>query len=131
MWMKIQPILPEGKLGEPEQLRAGWETDNNLEAEVELPDGYVATGFGAGIAPEWDVKRFGVWARPLNEDGTLGEEKLFRGGIDLESGFEREVRAEEGRVLTAAGLNCMLNDVNGIKAKTATLAMTATAENKR
>lgn len=126
MWMRIRPLMPDGTLGEPEELRSGWESDSSLEAKVELPDGYVATGFGAGIAPEWDVKRFGVWARLLSPDGTLGEEKLFRGGIDLESGFERQVQLEPGRVLTGAGLNCMLNDVNGIKASSARLIPSAT-----
>jgi hypothetical protein len=128
MWLKVQPILPDGNLGEAEELRHGWEPDSHLEAKVELPPGYVATGFGAGIAPEWDVKRLGVWARPLGKDGTLGEEKLFRGGSDLKSGFERAVRLEEGRVLTSAGLNCMLNDVNGIKATSAKITKTAAAQ---
>jgi len=128
MWLKVQPILPDGTLGEVEELRHGWEPDAHLEAKVELPPGYVATGFGAGIAPEWDVKRLGVWARPLSKDGTLGEEKLFRGGIDLKSGFERTVRLEMGRVLTSAGLNCMLNDVNGIKATSAKITKTAQAQ---
>jgi len=127
LWLKIQPILPDGTLGEAEQLRHGWEPDAHLEAKVELPPGYVATGFGAGIAPEWDVKRLGVWARPLGKNGTLGEEKLFRGGIDLKSGFEKTVRLEMGRVLTSAGLNCMLNDVNGIKATSARITKTAQA----
>jgi len=130
MWMRIRPLLPNGTLGEPEELRGGWEPGNNLEAKVELPDGYVATGFGAGIAPEWDVKRFGVWARPLNKDGSLGEEKLFRGGIDLKSGFERKVQLDDNRVLTGAGLNCMLNDVNGIKGTSAKLIQTAEAQAK-
>lgn len=130
LWMKIQPIMPDGSLGQAEQLRTGWERDAGLEAEIELPPGYVATGFGAGIAPEWDVKRMGVWARPLNKDGTLGEEKLFRGGKDLQSGFEKQVQLPPGRVLTAAGLNCMLNDVNGIKAASAALVRTAEAKAK-
>ncbi len=125
MWMRIQPLLPDGTLGEPEELRSGWEPDSHLEGRVELPDGYVATGFGAGIAPEWDVRRFGLWGRPLLEDGSLGEEKLFRGGGDRESGFEKQVRIEKGRVLTSAGLNCMFNDVNGIKATSAALIQTA------
>ncbi|MHC4085228.1 MAG: hypothetical protein ACYSU3_02795 [Planctomycetota bacterium] len=130
MWLKVQPILPDGTLGEAEELRHGWEPDAHLEAKVELPAGYVATGFGAGIAPEWDVKRLGVWARPLAKDGTLGEEKLFRGGIDLKSGFEKTVRLEKGRALTSAGLNCMVNDVNGIKATSAKLTKTAEAQSK-
>ena len=130
MWMRIQPLMPDGLLGEPEELRTGWERDPGLEAQIELPPGYVATGFGAGIAPEWDVKRMGVWARPLSKDGTLGEEKLFRGGIDRESGFEKQVQLPAGRVLTAAGLNCMLNDVNGIKATSAVITQTAEARAK-
>lgn len=131
MWMRIRPLMPDGSLGEAEELRTGWEPDAGLEAQVELPPGYVATGFGAGIAPEWDVKRMGVWARPLNKDGTLGEEKLFRGGKDLQSGFEKQVQLPAGRVLTAAGLNCMLNDVNGIRASSAALMQTAEARAKR
>jgi len=130
MWIRVQPLLPDGTLGEPEELRSGWEPDAGLEAQIKLPAGYVATGFGAGIAPEWDVKRFRVWARPLLEDGTLGDEKEFRGGVDLESGCERKVRLEAGRVLTSAGLNCMVNDVNGIKANSAALIHTATARPK-
>ncbi|HAK95512.1 MAG TPA: hypothetical protein DCM87_11020 [Planctomycetes bacterium] len=127
MWLKVQPLLPGGALGEPEHLRGGWEADAGLEAQIELPPGYVATGFGAGIAPEWDVKRLRVWARPLEPDGSLGEEREFRGGKDLESGVEREVRIERGRVLTSAGLNCMLNDCNGIRAASARIVQTAAA----
>jgi len=113
-------------MGSPEYLRGGWEPDAGLEAQVELPPGYVATGFGAAIAPEWDVKRFRVWGRPLATDGSLGEEKEFRGGADLESGVERQVNLPAGRVLTSAGLNCMHNDINGIKAESAVLVRTAT-----
>jgi hypothetical protein len=128
MWMRVQPLLPDGQLGEPEEIRGGWEPGVGLESKIELPPGYVATGFGAGIAPEWDVKRMGVWARPLNPDGSLGEEKLYRGGSDLKSGFEKEVRLEPGRVLTSAGLNCMFNDVNGIKASSSKLMLSASGE---
>jgi hypothetical protein len=127
IWLRIQPLLPDGTLGPPEELRAGWEPDAGLEAEVKLPPGFIASGFGAAIAPEWDVKRFRVWARPLLPDGSLGKEKEFRGGVDLLSGVERQVRCAPGRVLTSAGLNCMLNDVNGIRATSAVLRPTATA----
>ncbi|NIP53986.1 MAG: hypothetical protein GWN13_19415 [Phycisphaerae bacterium] len=48
----------------------------------------------------------------------------------MKSGFEKTVRLEKGRVLTSAGLNCMLNDVNGIKATSARLTMTAEAQTK-
>lgn len=126
LWLRVQPLLPDGRLGLPEHLRSGYDPGAGLEAQVELPEGYVATGFGAGIAPEWDVKRFGVWARPLRADGTMGEEKLFRAGVDQTSGFEKEVRLPPGRVLTAAGLNCMFNDVNGIRARSVALVQTAT-----
>ncbi len=93
-----------------------------------FPPGYVATGFGAGIAPEWDVKRMRAWARPLLPNGTLGAEKEFRGGSDLKSGVERQVRLDAAdRVLTSVGLNCGFNDVNGIKAQSARLINTATS----
>ncbi len=121
MWLKVQPLLPDGTLGLAEQIRTGWDPDSHLEAKVELPDGYIATGFGAGVAPEWDVKRLRVWARPLLADGSLGDEKEFRGGVDLESGVEKQVRCGPGRVLISAGLNCMLNDINKIKASSARL----------
>lgn len=131
MWLRVQPLLNDGTLGPPEQLRSGWEPDAGLEAQVELPPGYVATGFGAAIAPEWDVKRFRVWGRPLLANGTLGEEKEFRGGADLESGVERQVNLSAGRVLTSAGLNCMHNDINGIKADSAIPVRTATGSQRQ
>ena len=49
------------------------------------------------------------------------EKKEFRGGADLVSGVEREVHTGPGRVLTSAGLNCMHNDINGIRADSAEL----------
>lgn len=127
MWARIQPLLDDGRLGPAEYLRTGWEPDAGLEAEVALPEGMVATGFGAAIAPEWDVKRFRVWARPLRADGTLGEEKEFRGGVDRISGVEKQVRLEPQRVLTSAGLNCMHNDINGIRADSARVVRSVTA----
>ncbi len=127
MWLRIQPLLPDGSLGPIEYMRGGWEPDAGLEAKIELPAGFVATGFGAGIAPEWDVKRLRVWARPLLPGGRFGPQKEFRGGIDLKSGVERQVRAPAGRVLVSAGLNCSLNDCNGIRAVSKALVRTATA----
>jgi hypothetical protein len=61
----------------------------------------------------------------LSPDGSLGEEREFRGGIDLESGVERQVNVAPGRVLTSAGLNCMSNDVNGIRGDSARLIRTS------
>lgn len=126
LWLQLRPLLADGSLGATEQLRGGWEPDSHLEAVVVLPDGWVATGFGAGIAPEWDVRRLGVWARELQPDGTLGaEERLFRGGSDHNSGFEKTVRVEAGRVLTSAGINCGFNDVNRVRATSARWTPTA------
>ncbi len=130
MWLRIQPLLPNGELGPPEHLRSGWEPDAPLEAEVTLPDGYVATGFGAAIAPEWDVKRFRVWGRPLSSSGSLGKEEEFRGGVDRESGVEKQVRLSPGRILTSTGLNCMHNDINGILATSAIVRKTASSRTR-
>jgi hypothetical protein len=130
MWLRVQPLLADGTLGEPEELRGGWEPDAGLEAQVALPDGYVVTGFGARAAPEWDVKSLVVWACPLAKDGTLGEEKAFRAGVEPEKGPERHVRLAGGRVIVAAGLNCMHNDINGIRAVSAAVTRTAAAAAK-
>ena len=108
-------------------LLAGWEPDAGLEADIDLPDGYVATGFGARIAPEWDVKTLALWGRPLMPDGSFGAEKEFRGGIQPEGGLEAQVRLEDGRVLSSAGLRCSLNDVKGIRATSVRLIATAAA----
>lgn len=126
------PILPKTRSvwTRDRQVRVGWEPDAGREAEVKLPPGLIATGFGAAVAPEWDVKRLRVWARPLLPGGLLGEEREFRGGADLVSGVEKQVRLEPGRVLTSAGLNCMLNDINGILATSAVLKPTATASSR-
>jgi hypothetical protein len=125
LWIKVQPLLPDGKLGEPEELRSGWEADANLEARIDLPDGYVATGFGARIGPEWDIKTLAVWGRPLLPDGLLGEEKEFRAGFEPGGGLEKSIRLEKGRALTSAGLRCAVNDVAGISGSSAALIRTA------
>lgn len=124
--LEVRPLLPDGRLGSEEMLRGGREPDSDLEAFVDLPEGLVATGFGARIAPEWDVKTLVVWARPLGENGTLGEEQEFRVGIEAEGGLEKEVRLQPGRVLTAVGLRCSQNDVAGIRASSARLRSTET-----
>ncbi len=130
MRIRVSPLLPDGRLGEPEEMLAGWEADAGLEANIDLPEGFVATGFGARIAPEWDVKTFAVWGRPLLPDGTLGEEKEFRAGIEPNGGLERRVRLEGNRVLISAGLRCSFNDVAGINARSAELHRTATARKR-
>ncbi len=124
--LRVAPVSSDGTLGESEFLVGGWETDAGLEAAIDLPDGFVATGFGARIAPEWDVKTLAVWGRPLSADGTLGEEKEFRAGVEPRGGLERKVRLPHGRVLSAIGLRCHLNDVAGISARSREVVPTAT-----
>lgn len=121
LWLRVQPLLPDGTLGPPEELRGGWEPEARLEARIGLPPGMAVTGFGARAAPEWDVKSLVVWGRPLRKDGTLGDEQEFRGGKEPQKGPEKAVRLQPGRLLTAAGLNCMHNDINAIRATSATL----------
>jgi len=127
IWIQIRPLLADGTLGPAEEMLSGWEPDAGLEAQIALPDGYVATGFGARIAPEWDVKTLAVWGRPLLPDGTLGEEKEFRAGVEPKGGLEKRVNLEHGRVLLSVGLRCAFNDVAGISARSAALRPTATA----
>jgi hypothetical protein len=126
--IRIQPLEADGSLGQAEEMLGGWESDAGLEANIDLPEGYVATGFGARIAPEWDVKTFAVWGRPLRPDGTLGEEEEFRAGVEPQGGLEKRVRLAPGRVLIAAGLRCASNDVAGISARSALLQRSATAQ---
>jgi hypothetical protein len=55
----------------------------------------------------------------------LGEKRLFRGSVDRKSGAEKIVLLSRGRMLTSVGLNCTLNDVNRIKARSPALCPTA------
>jgi hypothetical protein len=127
LWLQVRPLRPDGTLGPAEELRGGWEPDAHLEAQVILPEGYVATGFGGRITPEWDVKTLALWGRPLRADGTLGEEKMCRGGSEPAGGLERQVQLPPGRVLSTVGLNCGFNDLNRIQSSSLALAPTATA----
>ena len=76
------------------------------------------------------IASLAVWGRPLLEDGTLGDEKEFRAGVEAKGGLERRVRLSAGRVLTSAGLRCHLNDIAGIRASSARLVRTATGSSK-
>lgn len=125
VWLKVQPLLADGSMGDPEYIRGGWSPDSNLEAKIELPEGYVATGFGARAAPEWDVKSLHLWARPLSRSGRLGEERMFSGGIEPDRGPERQINLEPGRILKAAGLNMGFNDIDRIAGSSAVLRPSA------
>lgn len=123
MLCRYHRVSPDGKLVDPQEVRAGAEPDHACEATVMLPDGYVAVGFGARGAPEWDITTLRVWARKLNPDGTLGKVEIFNDGFAPENGCEREVLlGEPDRALTGAGLRFMFNDVIGIYARSSRIA---------
>ncbi|MBN1441209.1 MAG: hypothetical protein JXA90_00805 [Planctomycetes bacterium] len=120
MWIDHRPLRPDGTLGPPTAEKLGAEPEHACEAFIRLPESYVACGFGARGAPEWDVTTLWVWARPLLEGGGLGEVRIFKDGFLPEHGLEREaVETRPGRVLTGAGLRFASNDVAGIWARSA------------
>jgi len=136
LMLRVAPLLPDGTLGEPEEMRAGREPDADLEAEIRLPPGHVATGFGARITPGGDVKTLALWGRPLLPGGLLGGERELRAGVEPGGGLERRVRLEAAaespaRVLISAGLRCPSNDAGGISARSALLEPTATEAERR
>ena len=115
MHCRYSELLPDGTLGEPKEAHLGSEPDHDCEGKVLLPDGWVAVGFGARAAPEWDVTTVRVWGRKLNPDGTLGEMKAFSDGFLPEHSLERAVLVDEpDRVLVGAGLRFHFNDIIGI-----------------
>jgi hypothetical protein len=115
-WVVHRPLRRDGTLGPPQEAHVGSEPDHVCEALVRLPDPYVACGFGARGAPEWDITTLWVWARPLEPGGTLGPVKIFKDGFQPEhEGLERKALDERpGRVLTGCGLRFASNDVAGI-----------------
>lgn len=115
MHVRHHRLMPDGTLTDPEETRLGPEADHDCEGKVELPEGWVAVGFGAAGEPEWDVTLVRVWGRPLQPDGTLGEMQEFNAGFKPERGPERYVLLDEpDRVLTGAGLRFHSNDIIGV-----------------
>lgn len=123
MLIRYHKVSPEGKLVEPKEVRIGSEPDHACEADVLLPEGYVAVGFGGRGAPEWDITTLRIWARKLNPDGTLGKVEIFNGGYAPDHGCEREVvLKEDDRVLTGAGLRFHYHDMIGIYGRSSKIA---------
>ena len=118
MVVEQAPLFTDGSLGQPETVRFGWEPDGPIEACILLPDCYVAVGYGARAAGEYDIFTLAVWARPICMDGTLGAVEEFRAGVEPDHSLEKEFLAEPGRVLTGVGLGMSYSDINRIYAET-------------
>ena len=121
LWVVYRRLRKDGALGPSREVHTGSEPEHRCEALVRLPDSYVACGFGARGAPEWDITTLWVWARPLLPGGSLGEVRIFKAGFKPEhEGLERKaVDLRPGRVLTGVGLRFASNDVAGIWASSA------------
>ncbi|MCC6483259.1 MAG: hypothetical protein IT209_00300 [Armatimonadetes bacterium] len=132
MLCRYHRVSADGRLVDPKTERAGSEPDHVLEAEILLPDGYVAVGFGARGAPEWDVTTLRVWARKLGPGGRLGKIEVFSAGTAPDSGLEREaLPSEADRALTGAGLRFQFNNIAGIYARSCHIANVDSATLKR
>jgi hypothetical protein len=118
MVVRQNRLLPDGELEQGELVYFGYDPGGGTEAAVMLPPCYIAVGYGARAAPEWDIHTLVVWARSLEGDGRLGPMVEFRAGVDPSGGMERQFLAEEGRVLTGVGLRMQFNDLTGIRAVT-------------
>ncbi|NLE56892.1 MAG: hypothetical protein GX616_00915 [Planctomycetes bacterium] len=119
MRVRQNPLLPDGSLGEPEEVRFGYDPIGGLEANISLPPCYVAVGYGARAAGEFDVMTLALWARPILADGSLGPVEEFRAGFDAyHPSLEREFLADSGRVLTGVGLRMQFSDITDIWAET-------------
>jgi hypothetical protein len=120
LWMKVQPVLPDGTLGEAEEMRAGAVMDAALGARLDLPNGYAATGFGARVEPDGDIATLALWGRPILPDRRLGDEKEFRAGSDANGSLANMVRIDAGRVIASAGIGA-----DGLSATSNALVPTA------
>jgi len=117
MYCRYHRLRPDGRLTDPHHIRLGSEPNHPCEAEILLPEPYVAVGFGAAGEPEWDVTHLRIWARPLQPDGTLGPLKLFTAGFKPNRSCERQfLLTEPDRLLTGIGLRFHLNDIQGLYA---------------
>lgn len=125
MRVRQQRLLPDGTLGEPQEIRFGYDPFGDLEANITLPDCYVAVGYGARAGGEWDVMTLIVWARLLQPDGTLGPLTEFRAGYEAyHAGVEREFIAPQvDRVLTGVGMRMRFSDITNIWAETDRFSM--------
>ena len=111
--VKIQPVGEDGTLGQGVVVRAGVEPEWDLVADLDLPKGWVAVGYGA--SPE----TLAIWAAPLRPDGSLGEPKEFRTGPKPEGALDVSFVAPPGRALTGLGLHRSGDNLKGMRARTA------------
>lgn len=118
--VEYREILDDGSLGPARELRLGSDPDHACEARISLPEGWVAVGFGARGAPEWDVATLRVWGRRWRTEGDDGEVRAWSAGREPEAGLERSVLVKEpDRALIGAGLRFHQNDIQGIYARSA------------
>ncbi|MBN2269401.1 MAG: hypothetical protein JXN61_02240, partial [Sedimentisphaerales bacterium] len=118
MYVRHHRLTAEGKLTDAAEVLLGSEPTHACEARVDLPEGWIAMGYGAAGEPEWDVTLLRIWARQLQPDGTLSEAKTFSDGFKPDREPERQVvLGGADRVLTGAGLRFASNDIGGIYAR--------------
>jgi hypothetical protein len=118
--IQYRPLLEDGSLGPPGEIRLGSEPDHGCEAKIYLPPGWIVVGFGARGAPEWDVATFRVWGRRWDPTGAAGEVRIWSDGREPAGGLERSILLQEpDRVLVGAGLRFHQNDIQGIYARSA------------
>jgi len=119
MRVRQNRLLPDGSLGEPQEVRFGYDPYGGLEANITLPDCYVAVGYGARAAGEFDIMTLAVWGRPILPGGSLGPVKEFRAGYEAYNpGLEKQFVIGGSRVLTGVGLRMQYSDITNIWAET-------------
>jgi hypothetical protein len=120
MRITIREILPDGTLGELRVIARGAEPKHNCEGYIELPDGYVAVGFGVRVDPFWDVNVLSLWGAKFHRDGTLGDPIEIRSGLSAKEMTERQILLRGDRLLTGIGVGTENHDVTSIMAQSAT-----------
>jgi len=132
MHVRYHRLTADGKLTDAADVRLGSEPNHACEARIDLPDGWVAVGYGAAGEPEWDVTLLRIWARQLHSDGSLGDVKTFSNGFKPERDPERQiVLGGTDRVLTGAGLRFASNDIGGIYARSKRILNLTDEDRKR
>ena len=114
-------------MGDPEEILGGTMPDGPIVASVDLPPGYVATGYG--LAPpsnEGGEPAVTLWGRRLSSEGELAEEEIYRAGANRTVGSL--LRLEQGRMLAGIGwTRDAAQDQPALSARSAVIAPTATA----
>ncbi len=125
LWMTVRKLNEDCTLGDPLTAVEGWYPVHEYEAEVKLPEGYVAVGIGLSMTFVSDIADLCLWGAPLKPDGSLGEIKEFRSGKKSAPGqaLQRSVQASPGHVLTGMGFRTNEGETLGIMAISAKLAM--------